>query len=136
MLACRLTPMLPTMTQAEALETTRIHRVVGLTGNRTALVTTGPFRAPLHTISDAGLIGGGRPVNMSPSSLGSNPDSTAPVAHIDGLGWPAKAELDASVLQRWRHLFYAHGDESPRRSAHRLTVVGSVLEAYAVRLSR
>jgi len=65
-----------------------------------------------------------------------NPDSTAAAAHIDGLGCPAKAELDASVLQRWRHVFYAHGDESARRSAHRLTVVGSVLEAYAVRPSQ
>jgi magnesium chelatase family protein len=55
--------MFPTMTQAEALETTRIHRVAGLTGDRTALVTTRPFRAPHHTISDAGLIGGG-PISM------------------------------------------------------------------------
>jgi magnesium chelatase family protein len=47
------------MTLAEALETTRIHRVAGLTGDRTALVTTRPFRAPHHTISDVGLIGGG-----------------------------------------------------------------------------
>ena len=47
------------MTLAEAIETTRIHRVAGLTGARTALVTTRPFRAPHHTISDAGLIGGG-----------------------------------------------------------------------------
>jgi hypothetical protein len=54
--------MFPTKTQAEALETTRIHRVAGLTGDRTALVTTRPFRAPHHTIADAGLIGGGRPV--------------------------------------------------------------------------
>jgi magnesium chelatase family protein len=59
MLARRLTTMLPTMTLAEALETTRIHSVAGLTGERTALVTTRPFRAPHHTISDAGLIGGG-----------------------------------------------------------------------------
>jgi magnesium chelatase family protein len=44
---------------AEAIETTRIHSVAGLTGNRTALVTTHPFRVPHHTISDAGLIGGG-----------------------------------------------------------------------------
>jgi magnesium chelatase family protein len=44
---------------AEALETTRIHSVAGRTGDRTALVTTRPFRAPHHTISDAGLIGGG-----------------------------------------------------------------------------
>jgi magnesium chelatase family protein len=47
------------MTLAEALETTRIHRVAGRTGARTSLVTTRPFRAPHHTISDAGLIGGG-----------------------------------------------------------------------------
>ena len=59
MLARRLTTILPGMTLAEALETTRIHRVEGLTGGRTAWVTTRPFRAPHHTISDLGLIGGG-----------------------------------------------------------------------------
>ena len=59
MLARRLTTILPAMTLAEAIETTRIHRVAGLTGCRTALVTTRPCRAPHHTISDAGLIGGG-----------------------------------------------------------------------------
>jgi magnesium chelatase family protein len=48
------------MTLAEAVETTRIHRVAGLTGDRTALVTTRPCRAPHHPISDAGLIGGGQ----------------------------------------------------------------------------
>jgi magnesium chelatase family protein len=60
MLARRLTTILPALTLAEALETTRIHRVAGLTGARTALVTTRPCRAPHHTISDAGLIGGGQ----------------------------------------------------------------------------
>jgi magnesium chelatase family protein len=47
------------MTLAEAIDTTRIHRVAGLTGDRTAWVTTRPCRAPHHTISDAGLIVGG-----------------------------------------------------------------------------
>jgi hypothetical protein len=47
------------MTLAEALETTRIHRVAGRTGGRTTVVTTRPFRAPHHTISDVGLTGGG-----------------------------------------------------------------------------
>jgi magnesium chelatase family protein len=47
------------MTLAEAVETTRVHSVAGLTGDRTALVTTRPCRAPHHTISDVGLIGGG-----------------------------------------------------------------------------
>jgi magnesium chelatase family protein len=60
MLARRLTTIPPAMTVAEALETTRTHRVAGLTGDRTALVTTRPCRAPHHTISDAGLIGGGQ----------------------------------------------------------------------------
>ena len=46
------------MTLAEALDTTRIHRVAGLTGARTAVVTTRPFRTPPHTISNVGLIGG------------------------------------------------------------------------------
>jgi magnesium chelatase family protein len=59
MLARRLTTILPMMSVAEAIETTRIHSVAGLTGARTALVTTRPFRAPHHTISDVGLIGGG-----------------------------------------------------------------------------
>ena len=59
MLARRLTTVLPAMTVAEALETTRLHGVAGLTGARTTLVTTRPFRAPHHTISDVGLIGGG-----------------------------------------------------------------------------
>jgi magnesium chelatase family protein len=47
------------MILAEAVETTCVHRVAGLTGDRTAVVTTRPFRAPHHTISDVGLIGGG-----------------------------------------------------------------------------
>src|SRR5215218_6878085 len=59
MLARRLTTILPAMTLAEAIETMRIHSVAGLTGDRTALVTTRPCRAPHHTISDVGLIGGG-----------------------------------------------------------------------------
>ena len=59
MLARRLTTMLPAMTLAEAIEPMRIHRAAGLTGDRTALMTTRPCRAPHHTISDVGLIGGG-----------------------------------------------------------------------------
>jgi Magnesium chelatase, subunit ChlI len=55
-LACRLTTMPPDMTVAEAIETTCIHRVAGRTGARTAVVTTRPFLAPHHTISDVGLI--------------------------------------------------------------------------------
>jgi magnesium chelatase family protein len=46
MLARRLTTLLPAMTLAKAIETTRIHRVAGLTGARTALFTTYQYRAP------------------------------------------------------------------------------------------
>jgi magnesium chelatase family protein len=60
MLARRLTTILPAMTLAEAIDTTRIHRVAGLTGDRTAFVTMRPCRAPHHTISDVGLIGVGQ----------------------------------------------------------------------------
>jgi magnesium chelatase family protein len=60
MLARRLAGILPPMRLAEAWETTRIHRVAGLTGGPTAVVTTRPFRAPHHTMSDVGLIGGGQ----------------------------------------------------------------------------
>ncbi|HFE53413.1 MAG TPA: ATP-binding protein, partial [Bacteroidetes bacterium] len=59
MLAKRLPTILPDMTLEEALETTKIHSVAGLLPPDTALVATRPFRSPHHTISDAGLIGGG-----------------------------------------------------------------------------
>jgi Magnesium chelatase, subunit ChlI len=68
-LARRLTTILPTMTLAETIETTRIHRVVGLTGDRTASVTARPCREPHHTISDAGLIGGGHVLMLGDVSL-------------------------------------------------------------------
>jgi magnesium chelatase family protein len=60
MLARRLTTILPAMTLAEVIDTTRIHSVAGRTGRRAAVVTTRPFRAPQHTIADVGLIGGGQ----------------------------------------------------------------------------
>jgi magnesium chelatase family protein len=56
----RLTTILPAMSLADALETTRIHSVAGRTGARTAVVTTRPCRAPHHTISDVGLVDGGQ----------------------------------------------------------------------------
>jgi magnesium chelatase family protein len=60
MLARRLPSILPNVTLDEALETTKIHSVAGLLPPDTALIATRPFRSPHHTISDAGLIGGGR----------------------------------------------------------------------------
>jgi magnesium chelatase family protein len=59
MLARRLPTILPGLELEEALETTRIHSVAGMLPAGHALCVTRPFRAPHHTVSDAGLIGGG-----------------------------------------------------------------------------
>jgi magnesium chelatase family protein len=59
MLAKRLPSILPPMTLEEALETTKIHSVAGLMGKNKTLLITRPFRSPHHSISDAGLCGGG-----------------------------------------------------------------------------
>ena len=58
MLARRLPSILPPLSRAEALEVTRIHSVAGL-HDGAALVAERPFRAPHHTISASGLVGGG-----------------------------------------------------------------------------
>jgi magnesium chelatase family protein len=68
MLARRLPGILPAMTFDEALEVTKIYSVLGLLGDEQSLMRERPFRAPHHTISDAGLVGGGpatRPGELS-----------------------------------------------------------------------
>jgi magnesium chelatase family protein len=73
MLAKRIPTILPPMSLEEAVETTRIHCVAGLLDDSRGLVGTRPFRSPHHTISDAGLIGGGaipRPGEVSLSHHG------------------------------------------------------------------
>jgi magnesium chelatase family protein len=59
MLAKRLATVLPPLSLAEALETTKIHSVAGKIDKNTSLVTYRPFRSPHHTISDVALVGGG-----------------------------------------------------------------------------
>ena len=59
MLAKRLAGILPPLTFEEAIETTKVHSIAGHLQNGAGLLHDRPFRAPHHTISDAGLIGGG-----------------------------------------------------------------------------
>ena len=59
MLAKRVPSILPPLTLEEALETTKIHSIAGALAPHQALVARRPFRAPHHTVSDAGLLGGG-----------------------------------------------------------------------------
>jgi magnesium chelatase family protein len=73
MLARRLPTILPDLSLDEALETTKIHSVAGVLEPSTPLLAVRPYRAPHHTISDAGLIGGGsypRPGEVSLSHHG------------------------------------------------------------------
>ncbi len=59
LLAKRLPSILPTLTPPESLETTRIYSAMGLMRPGQALMATRPFRSPHHSVSDAGLVGGG-----------------------------------------------------------------------------
>jgi magnesium chelatase family protein len=59
MLAKRLAGILPLLTFEEALETTKVHSVAGVLQKGAGLLCERPFRAPHHTVSDAGLLGGG-----------------------------------------------------------------------------
>jgi magnesium chelatase family protein len=88
MLARRLPSILPAMTRSEAVEVTRLHSLAGLrTGG---LVTTRPFRAPHHTISPSGLVGGGVPPRPGEATLAHNG-----VLFLDELSEFARGTLDA-----------------------------------------
>ena len=72
MLARRLPTILPPQTFEEALDATKIHSIVGLLPSEEALLTRRSFRSPHHTISDAGLIGGGTHPRPGEVSLAHN----------------------------------------------------------------
>lgn len=72
MLAKRLPSILPPLTLQEALETTKIHSVAGRLKGEVSLISTRPFRAPHHTISDVALVGGGNNPQPGEISLAHN----------------------------------------------------------------
>ena len=116
--------ILPAMTLAEAMETTRIHRVAGRTGARTAWVTTRPCRAPHHTISDAGLIGGGHVPMPGEVSLAHHgvlfldewPEFRRHVLEV--LRQPLEGGI-TPILWRWRHRFGRAGHDCHGRPCSR-----------------
>lgn len=92
MLARRLPTILPALSHAEALEVTAVHSVAGLISADMALVQKRPFRAPHHTVSDAGLVGGGAPPKPGEVSL----------AHRGVLFLDELAEFRRSALEALR----------------------------------
>ncbi len=121
MLAKRLPTILPKMSLEEALGTTKIHSVAGLLPSNSALVATRPFRSPHHTISDAGLIGGGAHPRPGEVSL----------AHHGVLFLDELPEFNKNVLEVMRQPL-EDGRVTISRAAMSLTFPASFMLAAAM----
>jgi len=97
MLARRLTTILPPLTEEEAITITMIHSVAGLLPADARIVHSRPFRAPHHTVSETGLIGGGKPMRPGELSLAHHG-----VLYLDELPEFRRSTLDTlpAILER------------------------------------
>jgi len=110
MLAKRIPTIMPEMTEDEAIETTKIHSISGMLDPKRAFLTTRPFRSPHHTISDAGLLGGG--TNPGPGEVS--------LAHHGVLFLDELPEFRRSTLEVMRQPL-EDGDVTISRAAGSLT---------------
>ena len=110
MLAKRIPTIMPDMTEDEAIEATKIHSIAGTLDLRRAFLTTRPYRSPHHTISDAGLLGGGS--NPGPGEVS--------LAHHGVLFLDELPEFRRSTLEVMRQPL-EDGDVTISRAAGSLT---------------
>ena len=110
MLAQRLSTILPGLSFEEAIETTKIYSVAGLLDKKNAIMGTRPFRAPHHTISDVGLVGGGQSPKPGEISL----------AHQGVLFLDELPEFRKNVLEALRQPL-ENGHITITRSSYRAT---------------
>ena len=99
MLARRLPSILPLLESEEAIETTRIHSVAGQLAPDRPLLTVRPFRAPHHSISDAGLVGGGTVPKPGEVSLAHN----GVLFLTSLLSWKGVCSRVAATVGRWTY---------------------------------
>lgn len=90
-LARRLATLLPQLDDATAVEVTSLHSVAGIVQSPTGLIRSSPFRAPHHSVSEAGMVGGGKPVRPGEVSL-----AHGGVLFLDE--WPEFSERVASAI--------------------------------------